>query len=67
MRENVCWYYEKGWPFLLVEAATDDGARAPRPRRASTTRATLRREHAFARRRPRPHAPRSRPSGAIAA
>ena len=25
MRENVCWYYEKGWPFLLVEAATTDG------------------------------------------
>lgn len=25
MRENVCWYYEKGWPFLLVEAATEDG------------------------------------------
>ena len=22
MREDVCWYYEQGWPFLLVEAAT---------------------------------------------
>jgi lipopolysaccharide transport system permease protein len=26
MRENVCWYYEHGWPFLLVEAATERGA-----------------------------------------
>lgn len=26
MREDVCWYYEQGWPFLLVEAATEDGA-----------------------------------------
>src|SRR3954467_4085284 len=22
MRENVCWYYEHGWPFLLLEGAT---------------------------------------------
>src|SRR5436309_2296628 len=20
MHENVCWYYEQGWPFLLVHA-----------------------------------------------
>ena len=26
MRENVCWYYERGWPFLLVEGATAAGA-----------------------------------------
>jgi lipopolysaccharide transport system permease protein len=26
MRENVCWYYEQGWPFLLVEGATERGA-----------------------------------------
>jgi lipopolysaccharide transport system permease protein len=26
MRENVCWYYEQGWPFLLVEGATGNGA-----------------------------------------
>ena len=32
MRENVCWYYEKGWPFLLVESSTEDGSVAPRPR-----------------------------------
>ncbi len=25
MRENLCWYYEKGWPFLAVDAATADG------------------------------------------
>jgi lipopolysaccharide transport system permease protein len=24
MREHVCWYYEKGWPFLLVEAASQN-------------------------------------------
>jgi lipopolysaccharide transport system permease protein len=22
MREGVCWYYERGWPFLMLEAAT---------------------------------------------
>ena len=26
MRENVCWYYEQGWPFLLVEGSTAGGA-----------------------------------------
>ena len=26
MREHVCWYYEQGWPFLLVEAVVRDGA-----------------------------------------
>jgi lipopolysaccharide transport system permease protein len=26
MRENVCWYYDRGWPFLVVEASTRDGA-----------------------------------------
>jgi lipopolysaccharide transport system permease protein len=25
MREGVCWYYERGWPFLLVEAETRAG------------------------------------------
>jgi lipopolysaccharide transport system permease protein len=43
MRENVCWYYQLGWPFLLVEAATDSGtSRLGRVRVA--TEATLRRE-----------------------
>ena len=34
MREDVCWYYEQGWPFLLVETATARrrGARGPRAR-----------------------------------
>jgi len=45
MREGVCWYYERNWPFLLVEAAVRDGsARLLRVRPA--TRATLRRERA---------------------
>ena len=31
MRENVCWYYEQGWPFLLVETLHRErrGARGP--------------------------------------
>ena len=45
MRENVCWYYEQGWPFLLVETASDQGAaRIERVRVA--TAATLRWERA---------------------
>jgi lipopolysaccharide transport system permease protein len=45
MREGVCWYYEQGWRFLLVETAADRGAvRLERFRVA--TRATLRRERA---------------------
>src|SRR5207248_8366013 len=43
MRENVCWYYEQGWPFLLLEATTKDGVtRLDRVRVA--TRSTLSRE-----------------------
>lgn len=43
MREGVCWYYESGWPFLLVEAVVKDGeTRVVRVRQA--TSATLRRE-----------------------
>ena len=26
MREHVCWFYDRGWPFLLVEAVVRDGA-----------------------------------------
>jgi len=26
LREHVCWFYEQGWPFLLVEAVVQDGA-----------------------------------------
>jgi lipopolysaccharide transport system permease protein len=43
LREGVCWYYESGWPFLLVEIVVrDGGARLARVRMA--TSATLRRE-----------------------
>ena len=46
MRENVCWYYERGWPFLLLEGTTQDGAsRLDRVR--VVTRATLSRERAL--------------------
>jgi hypothetical protein len=23
MREDVCWYYDRGWPFLLIEGETE--------------------------------------------
>jgi lipopolysaccharide transport system permease protein len=45
MRENVCWYYEQGWPFLLVESSTEEGA-ATLGRVRVATSATLRRERA---------------------
>ena len=46
MREEVAWYYEQGWPFLLVEAETINGeARLTRVRVATQT--TLRRERAM--------------------
>lgn len=43
MREKVCWYYETGWPFLLVEVLVRDGA-AELARVRVATSATLRRE-----------------------
>ena len=46
MREDVCWYYEHGWPFLLVETATENGA--PRVERVRVaTASTLRWERAW--------------------
>lgn len=43
LEEGVCWYYERGWPFLLVEAEVCGGvARLLRAR--VTTRSALRRE-----------------------
>ena len=46
MREGVCWYYERGWPFLLVDTAVATGGRAWSASRVAT-RATLRRERAL--------------------
>ncbi|MBS1857915.1 MAG: ABC transporter permease [Acidobacteria bacterium] len=46
MRENVCWYYEQGWPFLLVEAATREGRSSVAGVRVATA-STLRRERAL--------------------
>jgi lipopolysaccharide transport system permease protein len=43
MREGVCWYYERGWPFLLVEGQTAAGVGRWRPLRIST-RGALRRQ-----------------------
>jgi lipopolysaccharide transport system permease protein len=43
MREGVCWYYDRGWPFLLVEGAAKDGV-VKLGRVRVTTSATLRRE-----------------------
>ena len=43
MREGVCWYYDRGWPFLEIDAQVHDGAcRIERVR--ITTRARLRLE-----------------------
>lgn len=46
MREGICWYYDRGWPFLEVSASTREGARRLERVRVAT-RATLRREHAL--------------------
>jgi lipopolysaccharide transport system permease protein len=43
MRENVCWYYEKGWEFLALDAGVKDGA-ATLGRVRVTDREKLRRE-----------------------
>jgi lipopolysaccharide transport system permease protein len=43
MREGVCWYYDQGWPFLLVEGTAKDGV-VKLGRVRVTTSATLRRE-----------------------
>ncbi len=43
MKEGVCWYYDQGWPFLLVECAAKDGV-VKLGRVRVTTSATLRRE-----------------------
>jgi lipopolysaccharide transport system permease protein len=43
MREGACWYYEQGWPFMLLEVTTRNGV--PSLTRARiATQATLRRE-----------------------
>jgi lipopolysaccharide transport system permease protein len=43
MREGECWYYERGWPFLLVEAETNGGAARVRRMRVAT-QANMRRQ-----------------------
>lgn len=43
MREDVCWYYDRGWHFLTVDAEVKDGAAAIRRVRV-TERQALRRE-----------------------
>ncbi len=43
MREGVCWYYEKGWPFLLVEAESLGGQTRLRRMRETTADALRRR------------------------
>jgi homopolymeric O-antigen transport system permease protein len=42
LREDVCWYYERGWPFLLVTVKVDKG-QARLERTKVTTRPALRR------------------------
>jgi len=43
MCEDVCWYYDRGWPFLLVETTTRDGVARLRRVRV-TEKQALRRE-----------------------
>ena len=43
MRENVAWYYEQGWRFLLIDAVVRDG-RATVERVRITTQKTVTRE-----------------------
>jgi lipopolysaccharide transport system permease protein len=43
MREGACWYYERGWPFVLAEAVVEEG-RVRLERVAVATRADLLRE-----------------------
>jgi lipopolysaccharide transport system permease protein len=45
MREGVCWYYERGWPFLMLEAEARDG-QARLDSVGVSTQARLRRAHA---------------------
>jgi lipopolysaccharide transport system permease protein len=44
MRENVCWYYDQGWPCLLIEWETAPGGLPKLERTRVTDKATLRRE-----------------------
>jgi lipopolysaccharide transport system permease protein len=46
MREGECWYYDRGWPFLLVEGEAVDGVLRLGHVRVAT-RGTLRRERAL--------------------
>ena len=46
MREGVCWYHERGWPFLLVEVTVQSGA-ARLERWRVVRRGALRRERAL--------------------
>ena len=40
MREDVCWYYERGWPFAAIEVVMENG-RARIERTRVVTRRTL--------------------------
>jgi lipopolysaccharide transport system permease protein len=44
MREDVCWFYTRGWPFLRVQAIVEDG-RARLERVRVVTLRTIRREN----------------------
>jgi lipopolysaccharide transport system permease protein len=42
MRENVAWYYERGWRFVLIDAAMAEGRAAVERVRVTTQRALAR-------------------------
>jgi lipopolysaccharide transport system permease protein len=47
MREHVCWYYERGWPFLLIDAVVD--TEKPRLERVRVANARVIRREQMAR------------------
>ncbi|HLK62662.1 MAG TPA: ABC transporter permease [Bryobacteraceae bacterium] len=38
MREDVCWYYEKGWPFLVLDASVAQGVVTAQRARVTTNK-----------------------------
>lgn len=36
MREEVCWYYERGWRFLLLDCVVEEGRASLKPPRVAT-------------------------------
>lgn len=48
MRENVAWFYQRGWPFLLIDAAVSGGQASIERTRLATSRSLARERFARA-------------------